>query len=370
MTANHPLFGVFADENVERAMLDVLRSGQIASGPNVAAFEAAFAHFLGYGHTVGTSDMSSAIAIALRIAGVSPGDEVVCSPFACLSTTAPLALAGARPVWADMNPDTASISVKDVANLIGPRTRAVLLYHVCGYPGPAEELSELCRRRGIALIEDCDNALGAHLAGRPVGSFADYSIYSFYPNRQINALEGGMLVCARDEDAVRARRLRKFGIDPTNFRDACGEINPSADVPELGWSAPLSNISAATALAQIGTLAERMSRTRRNAARLANAVDDVAGVAPVTALPGAEPCPWVLLVRSPKRERMLSRLKEQGVQASGIHFRNDLYSGFASRRDLPGVDAFSATAFGLPCGWWLSDGDIDEIAEAVRRAAE
>lgn len=326
--AQYPLFGVYHDAGVEQAALDVLRSGQIASGAHVEQFRAAFAARVGRPLTVTVNDMSNAVAIAMRLAGVTAGSELITQPFSCLSSNAPLGLSGATVRWADMDPQTASVSVRSVARLITPRTRAVLIYHVAGYPGPASELADLCRSAGVALIEDCNNALGATLDGRQVGQFGDYAVHSFYPNRQINAIDGGALSVATEAEYQRALRLRKYGIDPVRFRDAEGEIDPDVDVVELGWAAMLNNLSSAIGLAQLPGLDERLARTRANAGRLRQALAGLSGLQLVEPLAGADPVWWTVLALARNRDALLTRLKRRGVAASRLHFRNDRYSGF------------------------------------------
>lgn len=362
-----PLFGVVKSDAIEQAALEVLRSGQIASGPYVEAFRARFGAAIGNDHLVTTSDMSSAMTIALRLADVRPGSEVIAMPFACLSTNAPLAATGADARWADMDPATASLDVADVARLITPLTRAVILYHVAGYPGPAREIAELCRAANVALIEDCDNALGAECGDRPVGGFGDFAVYSFYPNRQINGIDGGAIACRDPADAARAARLRRFGTDPTRFRDGLGEIDPGSDIAEIGWAAAMNNLNSAVALAQIDGVGERLVATRSNAERLAGDLTDVPPLELVQPRADCAPAYWALLARVGNREDCLAQLKRRGIAVSKLHHRNDGYSGFgAPRRPLPGVDAFSATAFGIPCGWWLTESDLDRVASAVR----
>ena len=367
--ANYPLFGVYHDELVEQAALEVLRSGQIASGAYVEKFRAAFAQRAGRPLTVTVNDMSNAVAIAMRLAGVTAGSEIITQAFSCLSSNAPLGLSGAAVRWADMDPETASVRVESVARLITPRTRAVLLYHVAGYPGPARELAALCREHGIALIEDCNNALGATIDGRQVGQFGDYAVHSFYPNRQINAIDGGALSVSTEEEYQRALRLRKYGIDPVRFRDAEGEIDPEVDVPELGWAAVLNNLSSAVGMAQMPGLDARLARTRANAVRLREALDGLPGIQTVEPLAGADPAWWAVLALAQRRDALLSRLKQRGVAASRLHFRNDRYTGFSAQPGgLPGVDRFMDEVIALPCGWWLTGQDINAIADEVRDA--
>ena len=370
MTVSIALFGVVNNTAIERAAGDVLRSGQIASGPAVEQFRRRFGAIIGTDNVATTSDMSSAMTIALRLAGAGPGTEVISMPFACLSTNAPIAGSGAVVRWADMNPETGAIDLDNVARLITRRTRALVLYHVAGYPGPAAAAAELCRDAGIRLIEDCDNALGATIDGTPVGSFGDHAIYSFYPNRQINGIEGGAITCRSASEFERVVRLRRFGIDPARFRDGLGEIDPACDVAEIGWAATMSNLNSAVALTQVDCVASRLARTRHNAHRLTSALDGLANLRPLAALPTALPAYWGFGVRVGGRDACLAAIKAAGVSASRLHHRNDGYSAFGtSEGKLPGVDAFTSTNLYLPCGWWLDDGDIDRVADVVATMA-
>ena len=363
------LFGVVHNEAIERAAIEVLRSGMIASGPYVEKFRSAFSGLVGSPYVVPTNDMSNAMTIALRLAGVSPEHEIITTPFSCLSTNAPVGASGATTVWADIDAATATLNPDSVRALLSPRTRAVVLYHIAGYPGPAREIAAICKAAGVKLIEDCDNALGAELDGAQVGSFGDYAIHSFYPNRQINGVDGGALVCRTETDYARAMRLRRYGIDSARFRDAQGEIDPDCDVAELGYAATFNNLSSAIAYAQLGGLAERSARTLRNARWLTAALGDLPGLQLVPPLAGAAPAYWSLLTLVDRRDAVLARLKHAGIAASRLHYRNDRYSGFRARSGrLDGTDRFMDHTLSLPCGWWLSEADLSLVAATVRDA--
>lgn len=347
---------------MEAAALDVLRSGMIASGPKVAGFEQAFAAIGGRPHIVSTSDMTSAVMLSLHLAGVRAGDEVATLAFSCLSSNSPIARLGARPVWVDIDPATMTLSVPDLVQKLRPSVKAVMVYHVAGYPADVASLAALCRDRGIALIEDCNNAVGATLDGKPIGTQGDYAVYSLYPNRQINGIEGGLLATPDAGTAARAARLRRFGIDAPSFRDARGEINPASDVGEIGWSAALGHLNAAVALAQLDTLASRTARTQDAATRLARGLNGARGLRVVAPVAGAVPAYWGLLVLSDRRDALLAHLKAQGIKASVLHQRNDWYSGFGvPRAELPGTAQVMDSLLALPCGWWLSDAQLDEV---------
>ncbi|MBM9488058.1 DegT/DnrJ/EryC1/StrS family aminotransferase [Pseudomonas sp. ICBG1301] len=364
-----PLYGVVHTPEMDVVALDILRSGRIASGEWVAKFEDALKGVIGLPHVVSTVDMTSALFLALHLADVQPGDEVLTTAFACLSTNSAIAHSKAIPVWVDVSPGNVSMSVADLESKISEKTKAVILYHVAGYPGPAREISELCKKYNLVLIEDCDNALLAAQNGVTVGSYADFAIYSFYPNRQINATEGGALACRNEAMAAKARRLRRFGIDFGTFRAETGEINPLSDIPEIGWGVTMNNLCSGLGYAQFESLNTRRDATIRNAQALSSLISGVQGLTPVPVRESDEPVYWVFLILVEDQARVLSELKKRGVMASSVHQRNDVYSGFeGGAKYLPNTDVLQSSIIGVPCGWWLTEVDMVFIADALKEA--
>jgi len=352
---------------MEAAALEVLRSGQIASGPKVTALENAFSAVAGREHIVSTNDLTSAVLLALHLAGVRAGDEVATVAFSCLQSNSPIARLGARPVWIDIDPETMSMSVEDLAAKLVPSVKAVMVYHIAGYPSDTHRIAAMCSERGIPLIEDCNNALGATLNGHPVGTVGDFAVYSFYPNRQINGIDGGMLATPDATTAAHGTRLRRFGVDAISFRDARGEINPNSDVGEIGWSCALNNLNAAIALSQLNTLSERIERTKVTVTRLAAALAGLSQIRLVQPITGAISACWGFLVLSEYRDRMLKHLKAHGIKSSILHQRNDWYTGFGTlRADLPGTQLIMNQLLALPCGYWLTDAQLDELIFRVK----
>jgi dTDP-4-amino-4,6-dideoxygalactose transaminase len=364
-----PLFDCRLGDAEIEALRPVLASGMLTSGPKVAAFERELSTFLGREHVVAVSNITEALTIGLQLAGVRPGDEVLTLAYVCLSSNTAIAQAGAVPVWVDIDPEHATISVEDCEAAIGPRTKALVAYHVSGYPAPLDALRALCDSRGLALIEDANNAIGARWKGGLVGATGRFAAHSFYANRQVNAIEGAALTCPDRETAAEAIRLRRFGVDGTTFRDSLGEIDPASDVPRIGRPALMSDVNAALGLCRLRSLEERLSRTRRNAAQLVEGLRGVAGIVPVLPHQGAEPAFWTCLFRAERRDALMAALKRNGVQCSKLHQPNDAYTGFGARpRDLPGTRRLMREVLALPCGWWLDDEDVGAIVSAVRNA--
>jgi len=361
-----PLFKAYHSNEIEDAVVGVLRSGQIAAGPVVAKFEDRFESLIGRPNVVATSDMTNALVITLKMVGAKPGKSVATIAFACLSTNSAIAMVGAEPLWVDIVPETMSMCPRDLESKITKDTVAVILYHVAGYPAQLSEIVEICRNAGVPLIEDCNNSLGAKFNNQPVGNLGDYAVFSFYPNRQINAIDGAAIVCPDSESAQIARSQRRFGVDYSKFRDNRGEINPRVDVLMAGVSAPFNQLSAAVGLAQIETLPERHKLVRRNAIMLKNNLAGAENLMVVKPVIGSDPIYWCFLVLAKQRDELLLRLKSANIDCSIMHCRNDIYSCFKTgMAKLPGTEYVMEHILALPCGWWLTENDMSIVANTL-----
>lgn len=190
----------------------VLEGGHFINGPNVAALEEEVASYTGTGFGVGLNSGTDALHLALRALDIGPGDEVITTPFSFVATTEAIAMVGATPVFVDIDPKTFNIDPLRIEPAITSRTRAILPVHLYGNPAPMREIIALAGRHGLAVVEDCAQAIGASIAGRRVGSFGDAAAFSFFPSKNLGAYgDGGMLVTSRREVADRVRALRAHG---------------------------------------------------------------------------------------------------------------------------------------------------------------
>ena len=366
-----PLFDCAIDPEAIRAAVSVLSSGQLASGPNVQALERALEARLGGGvHVVAMGDMTHALTMALKLSGVAPGDDVLTLAFNCLSSNSAIAAAGARPIWVDIDPDSASMSPACARSAITARTKALVVYHVAGYPADLGALRAVCEDNGLPLIEDANNALGARWRGHAVGTVGDFGVYSFYANRQLNGIEGAALVCRDAASAAEARRLRRFGIEANGFRDSLGEINPASDVPRIGMSSSLNHLNATLALNHLTSLDGRLERNRTNVEKLRAGLTGLSGIQAVAWPADVEPAFWTMLLRCRQRDTLLECLKQQNVQCSKLHHPNDGYSGFgAPSSELVGTRRWMDEVLAVPSGWWLDQAQIDRILDVVSSSA-
>lgn len=361
------LFDCRIGSQAREALDPIFASGALAAGPFVGELEERLeARFPGR-HAVVLSDMTQALAMALRMAGVGPGDEVLTLALNCMSSNSALSLVGATPVWVDVDPATLTIDLADCARALSSRTRALVVYHVSGYPADLVAVEAFCVAHGLVFIEDANNAMGAHSAGRPIGTGGRFSILSFYANRHVNAVEGAAMLCAGSEDAGRARRLRRFGVDAARFRDVEGEIAQDADVPEIGFPASMTNVNARLACQHLDSLDARLAASRGNAHAL---YQGLAGthVTPISWRREDAPAFWTFFVRCADRDALMRMLKAEGVQCSKLHQRNDRYTGFGvPPRALLGTATFEREMLALPIGWWLDGSQIAFMIQVLRR---
>ena len=201
----------YFDGREEELVLEVLRSGRLSLGPMVDRFETLFAERVEALHATAVSSGTAGLHLAVHLAGVGPGDEVITSPFSFVASANCAIYEGATPVFADIDPATLNLDPGAVEAAITERTRAVVAVDIFGYPCELDPLQEICERHGLVLIEDSCEALGATYKGRPIGSHGHLAVFAFYPNKQMTTGEGGVVVTALGRGARAAREPRQPG---------------------------------------------------------------------------------------------------------------------------------------------------------------
>jgi len=360
-------------DDLDRAYARVRDSGQFVLGPEVSAFEAEAAAALGVGHAVGLSSGTDALTIALRIAGVGPGDEVITSPFSFFATSETVLLLGATPVFVDLAPDTFLIDPQAVADAITPRTKAIVPVHLYGELAPLQALRELAEQHGLVLIEDAAQAFGARyahpcaacptphscgqgLVGRGAGGLGHLAAFSFYPTKNLGALgDAGLLTTDDAEMARHARMLRNHG----------GEAR--YDHQLLGYNARLDALQAAFLRVKLPHL-EGWTEARRAAAdRYRDLLADVPGVTLPAATPGHVYHQFTLRIAE-HRDALAAALQARGV-ATMVYYPHTLerYGG-RSLGDLPEAHRVAAEALSLPLYPSITGEVQRRVAEAIRDA--
>lgn len=346
----------------ERAAVDrVLRSGMIAQGPEVVAFEQEFSdHFVAGRPVVAVSSGTAGLHLGLLAAGVGPGDEVIVPSFTFAATANSVALTGATPVFADIEPETFSLDPAAVETAITPRTRGVLPVHLYGHPARMRELEELTSRRGVALYEDAAQAHGAALDHRPVGTFGEFAMFSLYPTKNMTSGEGGMVSAATVDFARRVRILRNQGME----RQYENEV--------VGFNARMTDVHAAIGRVQLTKVDEWTQVRRANAAFFD---EHLRGVIVPPVVPGAHHVYHQYTVRvTEDRDRFVRALREEHQIGSGVYYpipnhRLPSLAPYARGIDLPVTEQAVREVVSLPIHPSLTSSDLDRIVDAVNTLA-
>ncbi len=351
----------------EELVLDALRSGRLALGPRLASFESAFATALGVSHVSAVSSGTAGLHLAIRAAGVEPGDDVVTTPFSFVASANCLLYEGARPVFCDIDPRTLNISPQAAADAVTERTRGLLPVHIFGYPADMPALERLADDLSLWIVEDACEALGAvHADGTAVGSRGNLSVFGFYPNKQITTGEGGIVVSPSAEAKVRIDSERNLG----RARDM-GWL----DHDRLGFNYRLDDLSCALGIAQLERLGELLDARARVAGLYTEALGSVEGLGLPCPDEGGDKRGWfVYVVQLPPgvdRDESVEAMRERGVDSKpylpAIHLMSFYRERFGHQAgEFPVCEDVAARSLALPFYPDLSDGDVEQVVEALR----
>lgn len=361
-----PLFKVHMPESVDKAVLETLHSGYIGQGPKVEEFEQQLSAYFGNPRVLTLNSATSGIHLALRLAGVGPGDEVISTPMTCAATNTPILAAGARIVWADVHQNRGLISPASIQEKITPRTKAIMVVHYAGIPCDMEEIGKIANRHRIRVIEDAAHALGASYQGKHIGNHSDFVVFSLQAIKHITTIDGGILLCRDFEDFTRAKLLRWYGLD----RDQSTAPPPMNDIVEYGYKYHMNDIGATIGMCQLPHLSQIVSRHTEHRQFYDQELSSIPGIELVEQPEDRESAAWMYVIHVPQRGKFVDWMAERGIMVSPVHRRNDLYTCFREfRSHLPNLDLFDTTQIAIPVGWWLNNDDLDKIVTTIREFA-
>jgi dTDP-4-amino-4,6-dideoxygalactose transaminase len=348
---------------IDAAIARVIANSSFIMGPEVRAFEEAFAAWCQARYAVGVSSGTAAIELTLRALGVGPGDEVITTPFTFIATAEAISAVGAAPVFADIQAATYNLDPAAVEAAITPRTRALLPVHLYGQPADMPALAAIAQRHGLFLIEDAAQAHGAEIEGRRVGSLGHAACFSFYPGKNLGAYGDGGAVTTDDEAlAGRLRKLRDHGRVSKYVHD------------EIGYGHRLDALQAAILAAKLPHLDAANAARRRLAARYRELLADTNLVLPFVP-DGVTPVWHLYVVRTPRRDDVLASLKAQNIEA-GIHYPLPLHLQPAYRGlglgpgSFPVAEAAAQQVLSLPLFPEMTDEQQKRVAAVLRYHSE
>lgn len=341
---------------LDEAIGRVLSSGWFLLGPELQAFETAFAAYHGPDlFSVGVGSGTDALTIGLRALGVEPGDEVLVAANAGVPPVAAVVAAGARPVFCDVDEDTHVLDPDEIDRRVTPRTRAILVVHLYGQPADMARISERARAHNLRILEDCAQAHGAEIDGRRVGTFGDASAFSFYPTKNLGALgDAGALLTADPDVAERARLLRMYGWRERYRSELHSTVSRLDEMQAAVLSVKLPHLNDFNA--------RRRAIAARYSARLRGCADLV--------LPPSDGVFHLYVVRSAHRDALKAHLTANGVGADihypwPVHLQAPFAEFGRGAGSLPRTEALANTVLSLPIYPELADDDVDYVADVV-----
>ncbi|HLN62508.1 MAG TPA: DegT/DnrJ/EryC1/StrS family aminotransferase [Symbiobacteriaceae bacterium] len=342
------------------AIADVLRSGQFIMGPQVALFERETAAFLGVKHAVAVNSGTDALVIALRAAGIGPGDEVITSPFTFFATAEAISQVGAQPVFVDIDRVTYNLNPWQLEAAITERTAAILPVHLFGHAAEMDAVLRVARRHGLQVVEDVAQAFGGRYRGQRLGSLGDAAAFSFFPSKNLGACGDGGLIATNDDAVADAcRMLRSHGSRRKYYNET------------IGYNSRLDELQAAILRVKLPHLPEWNDRRRLVAARYRDLLGDLPIHLPVEA-PEVEHVYHQYTVRIPdgRRDAVHDALQAAGV-GSMVYYpvplhRLPVYAEMGCH--LPEAERAAAEVLSLPMGPCLAPEEQDRVAGALRMA--
>jgi dTDP-4-amino-4,6-dideoxygalactose transaminase len=356
------------------AVAAAISSGWVAQGPRVAEFERAFAEAMQIPHAVATSSCTTALHLALVVAGIGAGDEVIVPSFSFIATTNAVRYVGATPVFADVDALTGNLTPEAVRGAITPRTRAVVAVDQGGVPVDLTGIRAVTDPTGIVVVEDAACGAGATHRGRPVGAGAQLTAWSFHPRKVLTTGEGGMLTTDDAEWAARARRLREHGMTVSAADRHRAVLAPAEEYGEIGFNFRMTDLQAAVGLVQLRKLPAIVARRRELAARYQEAIAAIPGLRAVADPEhgtGSFQSFWVEVEETYPldREGLLTALANaeisgrRGIMAA---HRQPPYRDLVTDRELPVTARLTDRTLILPLFHAMTDADHDRVLAVLR----
>lgn len=362
-----------AEEDIE-AVAAVLRGDWLTTGPAVRQFEEDLSALTGGAANVAVTSGTAALHVAYAAAGIGKGDEVVCAPMTFVATAATAVLQGATVVFADVSPETGNLLPDAAAAAMTKHTRIVSAVDYAGHPAPHDELVKVAHDGGALLLDDAAHSIGGAWQGRPVGTLADITTFSFFPTKNLTTAEGGAVATQNPELARRAAEFRNHGLvrDPSRqrFQDEGGWHQ---EVHEFGLNYRLPDVLCALGSSQLKRLARFKARRADIHARYTAGLSDVDGVRTPVTLPGADPM-WHLYplrVLDGRRRALYEHLRANGigVQVNYVPvYWHPVFEDLGYKRGMcPNAELFYSEELSLPLFPDLSDEDVDRVIDLVRK---
>ena len=364
---NIVLFHPYMPEKAKKSVNETLHTRWIGQGPKVDLFEKNFKNkFTKKRYPLAVGSGTDALHLAYILCGLKKGDEVITTIFTCTATNIPLLYMGIKIKFADIQPNTMNIDPLSVKKLITDKTKAIVCVHYGGLPCDMDELQQIADERGIPIIEDAAQAIGAKYKGKYIGDISDFTIFSFQAIKQITTGDGGMVICNNSDLYKKGQRIRWFGIDRSAKYDGTWDN----DICEIGYKYQMTDISAAMGLAGLSDF-EFIDKHRKSLldeyTYNLDGFNDVEIVG--RKVKNREHAAWLNTILVKDRFNLQIKLRENNIESNQVHFRNDRYTifkEFCRNKKFPKMDSIEDRYLVLPLHMEMSLGDVQRICDVIK----
>jgi perosamine synthetase len=340
---------------------EVLYSGYIAQGELVENFERKFEEFIGSGYTLSLNSGTAALHIALILAGVNEGDEVISTAMTAEPTNVAIKMVGAKVRWADIDYETGNISPKAIENAINEKTKAIIVVDYAGTPVDVKSIQKISLKYNIPVIEDAAHALGATYNGKKTGNHFPFTVFSFQAIKHLTTIDGGALQIQDKELYEKGKLIRWFGLDKKLSR-------LDNDIQLQGFKYHMNNVNATIGLVQLEKIEELLQKYTTIGKYLDLKLKGVTGLETVIHYPNSESSYWLYTLKVDRRHDFIKMMAANGFMASEIHKRNDLHTYLNDYfTEMPNLDRFYSRLVHIPCGWWVTLEDCDKMIDAIKK---
>ena len=352
---------IITDEEIE-AVTEVLKSGMLAQGKKVEQFQKEFAQYTQSKYGVATSSGTTALHTALVAADISPGDEVITTPFTFAATANSVLYSGAKPVFADIDPKTFNLDAASVEEKITDKTKAILPVHLYGQPADMDAICEVAQKHDLKIIEDAAQAHGAVYKGKKIGSIGDLGCFSFYPTKNITTGEGGMVTTNNEELAEKAGMVRAHGESQRYEHEI------------LGYNYRMTDIAASIGLTQLKHIDEFNAKRNENAEYLTQHLQEIDGVTPPYVADDVTHVFHQYTIRVAKRDEFKDFLNENGI-GTGVHYpivlyKQPYYQAQNITGNCPEAESAASEVLSIPVHPSLTQDDLDTIIDVIKQASD
>lgn len=339
----------------------VLYSGYVAQGDQVELFERAFEKYIGGGYSLSLNSGTAALHIALILSGVKDGDEVISTALTAEPSNVAIKMVGAKIRYADVDYNTGNIDPKSIEVNINKTTKAILVVDYAGIPVDVPTIQAISKKYGIPVIHDAAHALGAKFNGIKTGNHFPYTVFSFQAIKHLTTIDGGILQIASHDEYEKAKLIRWFGIDKKLSR-------LDNNIQFQGYKYHMNNVNATIGLMQLETIDTIVNAFIENGKYFDEELQNIPGIDLLKYYPESEPSYWLYTFKVENREGFIKKLAENGIMASELHKRNDLHDYLNDfNQHLPSLDKFYSKLVHIPCGWWVSKKDREQIVSTIKK---